>query len=454
MKITTYLTDCKRKVAEQSPLLNNLGSEGNAYLCFRLRDKNLDLKVRTDILVMSEFWDNDIPGYGKTRKLSSAEKKKVNTLATDIITKLSDEYDAETADAVWVREVVNCCMFPNVEQKRSTPTFIDRFEQYLNEHKMAENSYNIYKPTLKKLKRYEAYKREIDGIKDFHLYVETITSDDYHDFEEYIQSEHELFKEYGDFYSQFGLKGVSIPKPMAIVSITFMIRHLRTIHHWCIKQGYTTNKSCDQISNPDPTLGTPIYITLEERDKIYNADLSKHCMSIQMARDFFMFQSLIGCRVGDLRKLTYDNIHDGVLTYIPHKTMGRQGNSVDVPLNSKAKEILAWNYSDGHLLFPHHAVTTNTAALNKEIKRLFTICGITRMVTVRNPVTGADEQKPINEIASSHMARRTFIGNLYKKVKDPELICSMTGHTKGSRSFSRYREIDEDIKIELVNLIN
>ena len=107
-------------------------------------DKNLDLKVRTDILVMSEFWDNDIPGYGKTRKLSSADKKKVNTLVTDIITKLTDEYDAETADAVWVREVVNHCMFPEVEQKRSTPTFIDRFEQYLNEHKMAENSYNIY----------------------------------------------------------------------------------------------------------------------------------------------------------------------------------------------------------------------------------------------------------------------------------------------------------------------
>ena len=135
-------------------------------------------------------------------------------------------------------------MFPEVEQKRSTPTFIDRFEQYLNEHKMAENSYNIYKSTLKKLKGYEAYKREIDGIKDFHLYVETITSDDYHDFEEYIQNEHELFKEYADFYSQFGLKGVSVPKPMAIVSITFMIRHLRTIHHlWYNKNG-DCQKSC------------------------------------------------------------------------------------------------------------------------------------------------------------------------------------------------------------------
>lgn len=34
MKITTYLTDCKRKVAEQSSLLNNIGSEENAYLVF------------------------------------------------------------------------------------------------------------------------------------------------------------------------------------------------------------------------------------------------------------------------------------------------------------------------------------------------------------------------------------------------------------------------------------
>ena len=76
------------------------------------------------------------------------------------------------------------------------------------------------------------------------------------------------------------------------------------------------------------------------------------------------------------------------------------------------------------------------------------------MVTVRNPVTGADEQKPINEIASSHMARRTFIGNLYKKVKDPSLVASLSGHTDGSRAFARYREIDMEMKRELVDMID
>ena len=76
------------------------------------------------------------------------------------------------------------------------------------------------------------------------------------------------------------------------------------------------------------------------------------------------------------------------------------------------------------------------------------------MVTVWNPVTGADEQKPINEIATSHMARRTFIGNLYKKVKDPSLVASLSGHTDGSRAFARYREIDMEMKRELVEMID
>jgi hypothetical protein len=51
------------------------------------------------------------------------------------------------------------------------------------------------------------------------------------------------------------------------------------------------------------------------------------------------------------------------------------------------------------------------------------------------------------------MARRTFIGNLYKKVKDPNLVGSLSGHKEGSRAFSRYREIDEEIKIDLVKSI-
>ena len=59
----------------------------------------------------------------------------------------------------------------------------------------------------------------------------------------------------------------------------------------------------------------------------------------------------------------------------------------------------------------------------------------------------------LNEIASSHMARRTFIGNIYKLVKDPNLVSALTGHVEGSRAFTRYRTIDIDMKKDLVKIL-
>jgi integrase len=57
-------------------------------------------------------------------------------------------------------------------------------------------------------------------------------------------------------------------------------------------------------------------------------------------------------------------------------------------------------------------------------------------------------------LENTHPVRKTFIGNLYKQVKDPNLIASMSGHSEGSRAFARYRHIDDEIKKELVNLLD
>lgn len=91
---------------------------------------------------------------------------------------------------------------------------------------------------------------------------------------------------------------------------------------------------------------------------------------------------------------------------------------------------------------------------NESIKEVLKVCGVTRLVTVLDSLTGQPVQKPINEVASSHMARRCFVGNLYKKVKDPNLIGSMSGHAEGSKAFARYREIDDEVKKEVVSLID
>ena len=80
--------------------------------------------------------------------------------------------------------------------------------------------------------------------------------------------------------------------------------------------------------------------------------------------------------------------------------------------------------------------------------------GIDRMVRVLDPKTREDVARPLYEVVTTHTARKTFIGNLYKQVKDPNLIASMSGHSEGSRAFVRYRKIDDDMKKELVNLLD
>ena len=56
------------------------------------------------------------------------------------------------------------------------------------------------------------------------------------------------------------------------------------------------------------------------------------------------------------------------------------------------------------------------------------------------------------------------MGNLYKQVKDPNLVGALSGHKEDSRAFARYRvtdgvaeanakEIDEDMKRDPVSML-
>ena len=90
---------------------------------------------------------------------------------------------------------------------------------------------------------------------------------------------------------------------------------------------------------------------------------------------------------------------------------------------------------------------------NDSIKKILCKVKITRQVVVLDPVTRTEHKVSIDSIASSHMARRTFVGNIYKHVKDPNLVSALTGHVEGSRAFARYRAIDDDMKKDLVNII-
>ena len=241
------------------------------------------------------------------------------------------------------------------------------------------------------------------------------------------------------------------PKPKGANTICCTFKRFRAFYNWCIERGYTQNNPFAKFKGiGTEKYGRPYYISVAEVEKIADIDLSEN-PALAVQRDRFVFQCLIGCRVSDLMRMTDNSVIDGAVEYIPDKTKGERPEVLRVPLNNRAKEILS-RYADhkkGNMLLPFNS----PQKYNDAIKKIFTRCGITRIVTVLNPTTGNEEKRAINEIASSHLARRTFIGNIYKEVKAPNLVGALSGHKEGSKAFARYRDIDEEMKQDLVNIL-
>lgn len=148
--------------------------------------------------------------------------------------------------------------------------------------------------------------------------------------------------------------------------------------------------------------------------------------------------------------MTRKNIIDGAIEYVARKTKEERPVTVRVPLSKHALEIVErYRDDERESLFPFIA----EQKYNEYIKTALREAGIARMVTTIDQKTRQEMQKPIWEVASSHMARRSFIGNIYKQVKDPNLVGALSGHKEGSKAFARYRTIDDDIKKELIGML-
>ena len=299
------------------------------------------------------------------------------------------------------------------------------------------------------LQRYELYVRTTKrGQKDFTLYIDDVTSDTLRDIWDFFENEYRYCQLYPAIYD--AIPEARTPQPRGKNTLLDCFSRIRTFFYWCKDNKKTSNTPFDDFPLEECTYGTPYYITIDERNKIYRTNLNRH-PQLAIQRDIFVFQCLIGCRVGDLIKFTKQSIIDGAIEYIPRKTKEGRPLTVRVPLNPTALEIIArYRNCEGDKLLPF----ISEQKYNVSIKRIFKAAGLKRLVTIINPTTREEEKKVLYEIASSHLARRTFVGNLYKQVKDPNLVGALSGHKEGSRAFARYREIDDEMKKELVNLLS
>lgn len=444
MKATAFI----RKTASK----NDTDSVATIY--FRLRDGKKDIKAASELTISPNHWSSEKQGYKDRVALVSEEKKlALNNEVQNILNLINQNYTPE-ADSEWLSTLIDKYHHPNRYRTKeeieaeNKPLLLELFSEFLVKHKLSEVRKKNFRVIHRALTRYELYVRTTKrGQKDFVLDVDTVTPETLRDMWDFFENEYRYYELYPTIYEAVPEKRT--PQPRGKNTLIDCFSRIRTFFLWCFDNKLTTNRPFDKFPIEECKYGTPIYINLEERDKIFNADLSA-TPQLEIQRDIFIFQTLIGCRVSDLYRMTRLNIVNGAVEYIQKKT--KEGNpvTVRVPLNDKAKEILERYKDHEGKLLPF----ISEQKYNEAIKKIFKLSGVDRIVTILDPLTRDEVKKPIYEVASSHLARKTFIGNIYKKVKDPNLVSALSGHKEGSKAFRRYRDIDEEMKKDLIKLLD
>ena len=191
----------------------------------------------------------------------------------------------------------------------------------------------------------------------------------------------------------------------------------------------------------------PVFLRAEELKVVIETDVP---VELQWAKDLFVLNCAIGCRIGDLLRLTMDKVtvsDEGIpyVHYIPSKTARLQKSNVEVhtPLIEPALEIIKRT----GLHFMDHNHHYGLQQYNKTLRRLLRYCGITRQVSLFCQESGDNIYKPICDVATSKLARKTHI-DMLNKVQINYYAAGL--HRTGSDAVFRYTNLELKDRYELL----
>ena len=402
-------------------------------------------RLKSGIYVDPHRWD-DKAGRLVIPRLKTPEQrrllddqKKLDDLSSFLISTYTS-IDPLLVNRFYMQQAVRRFHNPMVVSGRMLQ---ELFERYADVSDVGRARKQRFRSVMNHLHRFEQWR----GAP---ISVDSFSADDLRLLEKFLLTEDKISKDPRFSFIYDEVQANEANRPRGRNTVASIMEVIRGFYRWCKRERITDNNPFDTYEINAYVYGTPYYLTIEERDRIARTNLRNH-PSLEIQRDIFIFQCLVGCRVGDLVKFEKKDVVDGFLEYVPRKTKEGRPFVVRVPLVEQASELIKkYDPLPGERLFPF----ISAQKYNDALKRIFLAARLRRLVSVINPLTREEEKRPLYEVAASHLARRTFIGNLYRKVKDPNIIGSMSGHVEGSRAFSRYRAIDDDMKREIVGLLD
>ena len=335
---------------------------------FRVSDgRRIQLFYKSDILVDPAVWDPKRESIKPKILFRPMERvlfdESVRRMKTTLETVYQEAEDKDTLTSESLELLVDKKLHPeNYEDEKVTRDrdFFNQFEYFLQVKNYPESDNKNYITMIRMLKRFQLYKT-ITNCSEWVLDFDTINVDTIREIEDFIRNEYRIVNHavYKVIYEE--IPEGRIPRPRGDNTIAKLMKRFRTFIKWCMKEGLLKTDPYVGYEQKSPMYGTPYYITIEERTKIYETNLhdaweklpeekktsikESSIPQLERQRDIFIFQCMIGCRVGDLIHFTKKNLINGKICYIPHKTSHDRLDSIEVPLNETAKSILK-RYAD------------------------------------------------------------------------------------------------------------
>ena len=423
---------------------------GNIKIRFRLRDgRDVDITHRTDIIadiaiLRKQFAEDGtlkprVSIYDQELLAAITARKEVMHEAYQVMREKNQMLTSE----VLAREVERILAEKNKTARASQPTLVKRMADVFAEWIAGQYESGVFGTGRKR--HYEVLQRELcrflvmRKMKD--ITVKEFDGSMLHDFSLWLRDEWRFVEKYPDLYESLDERRI----PREARSSNTIATKMKLLRCFFRAQEFIGEVDKTPFNMMDGSrrkammrekYDTPVSLTREELKTIAQAEVP---LALSVVRDTFVLHCFIGCRVNDLKAMTWDNVAvvDGIpfIHYIPQKTEYQQGEEVVTPLMRTALDILK-KYDFQFLLLRN---LWGKDGYNSQIKKLLECCGIERKCPIRDTETGHTKYVPVWEIASTKLARKTFV-NLMASCQVDLYAAGL--HKRGSDAVERYAHID------------
>ena len=272
-------------------------------------------------------------------------------------------------------------------------------------------------------------------------------------FRSFLFDEYRYVDKYPDLYGSVSANNI----PSARLSMNTVAGQLKILQAFfaTLEGTYISRSPFDKLGRDRKKIAMktyyddPYFLRANEFQDIMNADVPE---SLRSTKDAFLLHCALGCRISDFQSLKMDNLgvsEDGIpyVHYLPKKTKMSQAinKEKETPLVRFAFDIIMRT----RFYIPEIRYASGKSGYNKKIKALLNECGIDRKVAVFNEETMVNEYKPLFEVASSKICRKTHEDMISKIQID--LYASQL-HNRGSSAIHRYTFMELKDRFALYNL--